>query len=99
MEKDRLIKIGLFPCIGTLNGHNNKDHIYAVTEIFESGKHVEYAAFATVEDAKSKYSGLEIELIGKNHRICPDCMHINHFPNLTKEEIIKRFYPNLNQTY
>ena len=94
MQTDKIIKVELFPCAGSVNGNFPKNHIYAVDGILGSGKRITYIDFTTPEAARNMHADLEIIVMQDNHRTCPDCMRANFYPRLSREEIISRFYLN-----
>ena len=48
----------------------------------------------TPETAKERLTDLEIIITQNTHRTCPDCMCANFFPELGREKVINKFYPN-----
>lgn len=91
--EDKVMEIGLFPCAGSKK--YPKNHIYAVSEFLESGKQIQGIDFMSKEEAIKKYEPIGLKVIvTKSHGSCPECIISNYYPELKKEEILKKFFPN-----
>lgn len=93
MGQNRVVKVKLSPCIGSVANHKN--HIYCIDEFLSSKRKIEDVDFMTGEEATKKYKplGLEIVVLKKSQKICLDCF-ASHITELTRDEVRKRFYPN-----
>lgn len=93
MDQDKVVKVRLFPCVGSKV--NRKNHIYCVDEFLASGKQIESIYFMSKKEARKKYKslGLEAVVMKKGHKICLSCF-TSYIPELTREEVIKKFYLN-----
>lgn len=85
----KIQKVLLYPCAGS--SVNLKNHIYAVDEVID-GQQIFAVDFMTIEQAKEHYKGIEV-VVTDSHGMCPDCACSWH-PQTTRDEVIKKFYPN-----